>query len=143
MSRLYMLDTNTVSYILKGKSPVARKRLANLAADEVACISIITEFELEYGLAKSPDAVNLARAVRGFLSRIQVLPLGSVEARAYGQLRAKQQAAGRPLESPLACMDMLIAAHAIAVGAILVSGDKVFDYVSGLAGRENWATDMV
>ena len=138
MSRLYMLDTNTVSYILKGKSPAARKRLANLAADEVACISIVTEFELEYGLARSPDAANLGRAVRGFLSRIQVLPLGSVEARAYGQLRAKQQAVGRPLES----MDMLIAAHSIAVGAILVTGDRVFEYVSGLAGRENWASDL-
>jgi tRNA(fMet)-specific endonuclease VapC len=138
MSRLYMLDTNTVSYILKGKSPAARARLAGLGTDEVACISIVTEFELEFGLAKSPNAQNLRRALRGFLARIQILPLGSAEARAYGQLRARQEAAGRPLES----MDMLIAAHAIAVGAILVTRDKVFHYVSGLAGQENWATDL-
>jgi tRNA(fMet)-specific endonuclease VapC len=139
MSRLYMLDTNTVSYILKGKSPAARTRLAALGPDEVACISIITEFELEFGLAKNPNATSLRGALRWFLARIQVLPLGSAEARAYGQLRAQQEAAGRPLES----MDMLIAAHAIAVGAILVTADNVFNTVSGLAGKENWATDLV
>jgi tRNA(fMet)-specific endonuclease VapC len=139
MSRLYMLDTNTVSYILKGNSPAARARLANLGADEVACISIVTEFELEFGLAKKPNAGDLRRALRGFLARIQVLPLGTAEARAYGQPRVRQEAAGRPLES----MDMLIAAHAIAVGAILVTADTVFNSVSGLAGKENWATDLI
>ena len=134
-----MLDTNTVSYILKGKSPAARARLAGLGVDETTCISIVTEFELEFGLAKNQNAENLRHALRGFLGRMQVLTLGSAEARAYGQLRVKQEATGRPLES----MDMLIAAHAIAVGAILVTGDKVFSYVSGLAGMENWATDLV
>jgi len=138
MSRLYMLDTNTVSYILKGKSPAARARLASLGPDEVASISIVTEFELEFGLAKNPNATSLRRALRWFLARIQILPLGSAEARAYGQLRAQQEAAGRPLES----MDMLIAAHAIAVGAILVTADKVFDSVAGLVGKENWATNL-
>jgi tRNA(fMet)-specific endonuclease VapC len=138
MSRLYMLDTNTVSYIVKGKSPAARARLASLGADETACISIVTEFELEFGLARNPNAASLRDALRWFLARVQVLPLGSAEARAYGQLRVKQEAAGRPLES----MDMLIAAHAIAVGAILVTRDKVFTHVPDLAGKENWATDL-
>lgn len=133
-----MLDTNTVSYIIKGKSPVARARLAGLGSDESACISIVTEFELEYGLARRPNAEDLRHALHWFLARIQVLPLGSDEARAYGQLRVKQEAAGRPLES----MDMLIAAHATAAGAILVTGDKVFSYVPRLL-RENWATDLV
>ncbi|HTW79661.1 MAG TPA: type II toxin-antitoxin system VapC family toxin [Terracidiphilus sp.] len=138
MSRLYMLDTNTVSYILKGKSPAARARLASLGPDEVACISIVTELELEFGLAKNPNADALRRALRWFLARIQVLTLGSAEARAYGQLRAQQETAGRPLES----MDMIIAAHAIAVGATMVTADKVFDYVPGLAAKENWASDL-
>jgi tRNA(fMet)-specific endonuclease VapC len=139
MNRLYMLDTNTVSYIIKGKSPVARARLAGLESGEAACISSITEAELEYGLARNPNAKNLRIALRWFLSRMKVLPLGSEEARAYGQLRARQEAAGRPLEN----MDMLIAAHAIAASAILVSGDKVFSHVPELASRENWATDLV
>jgi tRNA(fMet)-specific endonuclease VapC len=139
MTRLYMLDTNTVSYILKGKSPAARVRLANLADDESVCISSVTEAELEYGLSKNPNARHLHVALRWLLSRRRVLPLGSEEARVYGQLRAKQEAAGRPLES----MDMLIAAHAIAVGAILVTGDKAFSTVPELTARENWATDLV
>lgn len=138
MSRLYMLDTNTVSYIVKGKSPAARARLAGLGTDDSACISIVTEFELEFGLAKNPNAEELRHALRWFLARIRVLPLGSAEARAYGRLRVKQQAAGRPLES----MDMLIAAHAIALGAILVTRDAVFSHVPDLVGRENWATDL-
>jgi tRNA(fMet)-specific endonuclease VapC len=137
MSQLYMLDTNTVSYIVKGKSPAARARLAGLGSDESACISIVTEFELEFGLAKNPNAAKLRHALRWFLARIQVLPLGSGEARAYGQLRVQQEAAGRPLESK----DKLIAAHAIAAGAILVTGDKVFSNAPGLM-RENWATDL-
>jgi tRNA(fMet)-specific endonuclease VapC len=139
MSRLYMLDTNTVSYIVKGKSPAARAKLASLGADETACLSIVTEFELEFGLAKNPNAKSLRDSLRWFLARIKVLPLGSAEARAYGRLRVKQEAAGRPLES----MDMLIAAHSIAAGAILVTGDGVFSHVPDLLGRENWATDLV
>jgi len=115
MSRLYMLDTNTVSYILKGKSAAARARLAGLGTDEAACISIVTEFELEFGLVKNPNSESLRSALRGFLARMRVLGLGSAEARAYGQLRVRQEAAGRPLES----MDMLIAAHAIAAGRFL------------------------
>ena len=46
------------SYILKGKSPAARARLAALRADEVACISIVTEFELEFGLAKNENSLQ-------------------------------------------------------------------------------------
>jgi tRNA(fMet)-specific endonuclease VapC len=133
-----MLDTNTVSYIVKGKSLAARARLAGLGPDATACISIVTEFELEFGLAKNPNAKNLRHALRWFLARIRILPLGSTEARAYGQLRVQQEASGKPLES----MDMLIAAHAIAAGAIFVTRDKVFLHVAGLAGRENWATDI-
>ena len=93
---------------------------------------------MEFGLAKSPNAENLRCALQKFLGRMLVLPLGSVEARAYGHLRVKQGAAGRPLES----IDMLIAAHSIAAGAILVTGDRVFSRLPDLVGRENWATDL-
>jgi tRNA(fMet)-specific endonuclease VapC len=137
MSRLYMLDTNTLSYIVKGKSAVARDRLATLGTDEVACISIVTEFELEFGLAKRANTQNLRRSLHWFLSRLNVLGLGSAEARAYGQLRAEQEAAGQTLES----MDMLIAAHAIATGAVLVTSDEVFNQVPRLQ-KENWAPDL-
>ena len=133
-----MLDTNTVSYIIKGTSLAARTKLARLRHDEIGCISIITEAELQYGLAKSPNAHTLRSALGSFLSKIQILPWGRDEALVYGNLRAKQEKAGKPLGN----LDMLIAAHAIAVGAILITNDKAFAHVADLASITNWATDL-
>jgi tRNA(fMet)-specific endonuclease VapC len=59
MKSLYMLDTNMVSYIAKGHSKAARARMLNLGDDEVVCLSVITEAEIRYGLAKRPDAAAL------------------------------------------------------------------------------------
>ncbi len=133
-----MLDTNTVSYIVRGKSPASRAKLANLKHGEIACISAITEGEIQYGLAKNPKATALRSTVEGFVAKIQVLPWGREEAQAYGELRAKQEAAGNQLGN----LDTLIAAHAISVGAILVTNDKVFSRVPDLAAILNWATDL-
>lgn len=138
MIKLYLLDTDTVSYILKGMSPVARAQLANLGSNEAACVSCITEAELWYGLTRVGAGEQRCNALRSFLGRMQVLPWGSEEARAYGIFRSKQEAIGRPL-GPL---DTQIAAHAIAVGAILVSNDAGFKHAVGLAGLCNWVTDM-
>ncbi|MGD0367842.1 MAG: PIN domain-containing protein [Acidobacteriaceae bacterium] len=77
-------------------------------------------------------------ALHSFLGRMQVLAWGRDEAVAYGVLRARQEAMGRPL-GPL---DSEIAAHAIAVGAVLVSSDATFRHAVGLPGLEAWATDL-
>ena len=138
MTRLYMLDTNTVSYILKGMSPAARIRLSTLGPNEVTCISSITEAELWYGLDRIGGGERRRHALRSFVGRIRVLSWGSEEAAAYGTFRAKQEAIGRPL-GPL---DTLIAAHAIAVGAYLVSNDTTFQQAVDLPGLEAWATDL-
>lgn len=138
MMRLYMLDTNTVSYILKGKSQAARARLASLDANEVACISAITEAELWYGLARIGGSKLRIHALRTFLNRMRILSWGSEEAVAYGTFRAKQESLGRPL-GPL---DTQIAAHAISVGAVLISNDSAFHHAANLPGLENWATDL-
>jgi tRNA(fMet)-specific endonuclease VapC len=132
-----MIDTNTVSYIVKGSSPASRAKLAGLQHDEIACISAITEAELQYGVAKSSNATTLRLALEGFLAKIQILAWGRNEAHAYGRLRAKQEAAGRPLGN----LDMLIAAHAVSVGAILVTNDKAFSHVADLPETLKWATD--
>ena len=138
MSQRFMIDTNTVSYIVKGNSPASRAKLARLQHHEIACVSAITEAELQYGLARSPNAKTLRPAMEGFLAKIQILPWGRDEAHTYGRLRAKQEAAVKPLGN----LDMLIAAHAVSVGAILVTNDKAFSYVSDLSGTLNWATDL-
>ena len=137
MSQRFMIDTNTVSYIVKGNSPASRAKLAGLRNDQIACISAITEAELQYGAAKSPNAKTLRPALEGFLAKIQILPWGRDEAHVYGRLRAKQEAAGKPLGN----LDMLIAAHAVSVGAILVTNDKTFSHVADLSAILNWATD--
>jgi tRNA(fMet)-specific endonuclease VapC len=139
MKSLFMLDTNLVSYIAKGYSKAARARMLNLGDDEVACLSVITEAEIHYGLAKRPEATALRERMEWFLAAIKVLPWGRDEARAYGKLRAKLEASGKVLEN----MDMEIAAHAIAAGAILVTNDQVFAQVDDLQASVNWATDLV
>ena len=132
-----MIDTNTVSYIVKGKSPAAREKLAHLKPGEVACISVITEAEIQYGLAKNPNSI-LRSALEGFFAKIQVLPWGREEAQTYGSLRARQEKAGKPLGN----LDMLIAAHAISIRAILVTNDRAFSHLSGLPATVKWATEL-
>jgi tRNA(fMet)-specific endonuclease VapC len=139
MKCLYMLDTNMVSYITKGQSQTARARMLNLEKDEVVCLSAITEAEIHYGLAKRPEAIVLRERMEWFLSAINVLPWGRAEARTYGALRAKLESSGKTLQN----MDMQIAAHAIAVDAILVTNDKAFAQVGDLNRIVNWATDLI
>ena len=133
-----MLDTNMVSCTLKGRSPAARARIASLGPAESACIAAVTEAELLYGIAKLDVGDQRRRLLDWFLLLVTVHPWGRKEAAVYGPLRAKQEAMGRTL-GPL---DMQIAAHSIAAGAILVTHDKAFRQVSDLAGVEDWATDL-
>jgi tRNA(fMet)-specific endonuclease VapC len=132
-----MLDTNIVSDIVKGKSLTARAKLANLKHGEIACISVITEAELQYGLAKTPKATAIRPVVESFIAKIQVLPWGREEALTYGTLRDNQEAAGKALGN----LDMLIAAHAITVGAVLVTNDKGFLQLADLPATVNWSTE--
>ena len=138
MTSLYMLDTNMVSYIAKGHSKAARTRMLNLEEDEVVCLSVITEAEIRIGLAKRPEAVALGERMEWFLAAVKVLPWGREEAKAYGALRARLESSGKTLEN----MDLQIAAHAIATGAVLVTNDKAFAQVDELHATVNWATDL-
>jgi tRNA(fMet)-specific endonuclease VapC len=138
MNVTYLLDTNTLSYIAKGKSPAARARLQSLRAGEVACISSITEAEVRYGLARRPQARALHAAMEALLFKLLILPWGSNEAAVYGRLRAKLEAAGTVLSE----LDLQIAAHAIAIGAVLVTNDHALRRIKDLHGTANWASDL-
>jgi tRNA(fMet)-specific endonuclease VapC len=138
MAVTYLLDTNTVSYIAKGRSAAARQRLLTLGPDETVCISSITEAELRYGLARRPEARQLHRAIEGLLFRLRVMAWGSKEAAAYGLLRARLEVDGIALSG----LDLQIAAHAIAADAVLVTNDRAFLQVSELSKIENWAHDL-
>ena len=133
-----MLDTNIASYLLKGKSPALRERVLSLRPGELACISVVTEAELLYGIAKSGIGEQRTRMLQWFLQLVSIHSWGRQEAVVYGRLRARQEEMGRSL-GPL---DMQIAAHAIALGAVLVSSDKAFAHVPALLRLENWAADL-
>lgn len=131
MSSLYLLDTNTVSHLIKRHPHVTQRLLA--VPVHCVCISAITAGELAFGLAKRPDATALKAAVREFLRHVDVLSWDHAVAQTYGALRADLQKNG----TPLAPLDTQIAAHALHVQAILVSNDKAFLQVDGVA-VEDW-----
>jgi tRNA(fMet)-specific endonuclease VapC len=135
---IYLVDTNTVSYIANGKSPAARLKLAALDPADTACISSITEAELLFGLEKRPAAQKLRPAIEALLFRLTVLPFGRAEAAAYSVLRARLERAGRMLSA----MDLLIAAQAIAAGATLVTSDAAFRHALDRRLLVAWATDL-
>ncbi len=132
-NNLYMLDTNTASYIIKGKLSIVKKHLKSVPMEAV-CVSAITEAELLRGVAKKPEAKHLPLAVNEFLLRVDVLPWDSETAKTYAQLRTICEKEGKPLGT----MDMLIAAHSVAVDATLITNDKAFYNVEHHLMLQDW-----
>ncbi len=131
-----MLDTNMASYVIKGDPPEARLRLAALPMESII-ISVVTQAELLYGLARKGHPVAFSALIREFLNRVKILPWDEGAATVYGNLRASCAAAGVTLSA----LDMLIAAHAIAAKATLVTHDKAFSLVpDGALAVEDWIT---
>ena len=136
---LYILDTNTLSFLVSGRSPSVRKHYIEAeGAGSRMAISAITEAEALFGLAKRPEATRLRAAFGRLFAQLEILPWDSKVARAYGDLRADLSANGKSL----ALMDLLIAAHAIAAGATLVTHDKALLQASGSLRAVDWATDL-
>jgi tRNA(fMet)-specific endonuclease VapC len=127
----YMLDTNTVSHLLREHPAVAGRVVA--VPMVALCISAITAGELLFGLVKRPDAKRLHLAVREFLRRVDVLPWESSTAECYGTVRADMARRGKVL----APLDLLIAAHALSAGAVLVTNDRAFGRMTNLL-VEDW-----
>ena len=134
-----MLDTNTLSYIVRNRSVAARAHLE--AAQEIApvYVSVVTEGEVWYGLAKRPAAHQVAYFMQAALAGLNVLPWTSQEAAVYGMLRADNERAGIAVGG----LDMLIAAHALAVNAVLVTSDAAIARLVGGLVTVNWADDVV
>ena len=130
----FMLDTNTVGYLLRGQPNVARRMAAK--PPERLCLSAVTEGELRYGLAKRPEAAKLLAAAQELLSAIEVLPWTRETARRYGAMRADLERHGKTL-GPL---DLMIAAHALECDATLATSDHAFRFVAELK-LEDWTQD--
>ncbi|MCK1736183.1 type II toxin-antitoxin system VapC family toxin [Bradyrhizobium sp. 138] len=128
----YMLDTNIISDLIRNPQGRAAKRIARVGEDNV-CTSIIVAAELRYGCAKS-GSQRLLKAVEDLLSEIDVLPLDIPADAQYGGIRAEMETAGKPIGGN----DLLIAAHARAIGAAIVTANTdEFGRVRGLK-VENW-----
>ena len=133
MAIRYLLDTNIVSFHIRESSAALRRRLRRVDASTVA-LSVVTEMEIRYGLARNP-ALRIAEMIEDFLAGMTILPLDSDAASAYAQVRAHLEAKGRPI-GPL---DLMIGAHALSIGATLVTNNaKEFRRVPGLR-VEDWS----
>ena len=128
----YMLDTNIVSDLIRNPQGKVAKRIAKLGEGNI-CTSIIVAAELRYGCAKS-GSKRLLKAVEDLLGEINVLPFEVPADTKYGGIRAELEAAGKPIGGD----DLLIAAHAYATGATIVTANTgEFKRILGL-NVENW-----
>jgi tRNA(fMet)-specific endonuclease VapC len=134
VSDFFMLDTDIASYAIKGGFPAVDAHLRRLDAMQV-CISAVTRAELRLGVRRLAGATRLAVRVERFLSGVHTLPWDEIAADQFAEVRAELERGG----APIGVMDTMIAAHAKAVRAILVTNNvKHFRKVKGLS-VENWA----
>ncbi len=127
MATRYLLDTNTVSFHIRESSASLRRRLRRVEASQVA-LSVITEMEIRYGLARNPK-LRIADLIEEFLEGITILPLDSGVAGTYALVRAQLESKGKSI-GPL---DLMIGAHALSLDATLVTNNvKEFRRIRGL-----------
>jgi tRNA(fMet)-specific endonuclease VapC len=131
MNFRYLLDTNAASYAINRKSSAVDRHLAKVRMEELA-ISTVTEGELRYGAARSLSQ-PLQSTVEQFLLGVTILSWDSEAARQYGELRATLEREGRVMGS----LDMMIAAHALALDVILITNDRAFARIRHLK-VEDW-----
>jgi tRNA(fMet)-specific endonuclease VapC len=124
MSRRYLLDTNVVSHIMQGRDAGLLARLTQVPVGQAA-ISSITLAELEYGLHRKGQPQRLRNALTQVLLRMDVLSWDENVATCYGEFCSTLESLGINLSD----FDMMIAAHAVAADAILVSRDRAFAQV--------------
>jgi tRNA(fMet)-specific endonuclease VapC len=130
----YLLDTNMASFVIKGNFPTVRQKLLSIPIQDIA-ISAVTEAELRYGLTRKGSPAALAGVISAFFRRVAILPWDSKAAQAYGDLRTLCSNRGVALSA----LDMMIAAHAVAIKATLVTHDGAFLRVpDGVLTTEDW-----
>jgi tRNA(fMet)-specific endonuclease VapC len=129
----YMLDTDTCSYIIREHPESVLQRFRRLAMAQL-CMSVVTYAELVYGVERSSSRRVNRPIIEDFVRHLDVLDWDSGAADQYGLLRTKLESAG----TPIGAMDMMIAAHAKSIKAVLVTNNqKHFSKVTGLK-IDNW-----
>lgn len=128
----YLLDTNILSDVIKNPQGIAARRISGMDRDDL-CTSIIVAAEMRYGVAKKNSTV-LAERVDLLLQAINVVPLDIDADRYYGRIRLDLEQQGKIIGAN----DLLIAAHALALDAVLVTDNtREFERIDGLKIK-NW-----
>ena len=127
----YLLDTNTVSALVNDPGGPAFQAVRNVGQDQLL-ISVIVLCEIEFGLAKK-QSDRLTRQMREIINTLEIAVFDEACANRYGKLREEMRRIG----FSLAPNDLLIAAHAMTLEAVLVTDDQAFGRVPGLT-TENW-----
>lgn len=131
---LHMLDTDTASYIIKGRPPGVGVKIAAIPPS-MLCVSVMTRAELQYGLKRLPAGHRLHVGVREFLRIVRVLPWDADAADYYAEIRHQLVTTGQAIGE----MDMMIAAHSLAARAVLVTNNvRHYERIPGLA-LVNWS----
>lgn len=130
----YLLDTNTVSYFIRGVDTRLTERVGREMLAQTAAISVITRAELRFGQAALAPDDRRRRAVDLCLNQLMVLPWTSAAADIFGTVKNQLKRKGLPIGD----MDTLIAAHALAEKLILVTHNtRHFENIADLA-LEDW-----
>lgn len=128
----YLLDTNIVSDLVRNPRGRVAQRVGEVGEENVYT-SLIVASELRYGAAKK-GSPRLSAQLESVLRALDVLPLESPADIVYGHLRADLERAGTIIGGN----DLFIAAHAISVGDVLVTGnEREFSRIDDLV-IENW-----
>jgi tRNA(fMet)-specific endonuclease VapC len=128
----YLLDTNILIAMSKERPGLA-ERLGHHPAEAILLSSVVVA-EIEYGIAKSARPEHNRRVFDALLGGFRVVAFDAAAAREYGPIRARLEREGR-LIGPY---DLMIAAHAKALEAVLVTGNTgEFSRVIDLH-VENW-----
>jgi tRNA(fMet)-specific endonuclease VapC len=128
-----LLDTNICIYVIKRKPPEVLQRFLAYAVGDIG-VSSITVAELWYGVQKSGRPAQNREALEQYLLPLVVANFGDEAAEVYGSIRAGLEQLG----TPIGALDMLIAAHALALNVPLVTNNTTeFTRIPGLR-VENW-----
>ncbi len=129
----YMLDTDICIALIRRKSPLLIDRVKSYPPDTLG-ISVVTLAELQYGIAKGNNPKRAQEALLKILAPFEIADFDSEAAMLYGQIRADLESRGEIIGP----YDLQIAAHAKALGVIMVTGNtREFNRVDGLI-VENW-----
>ncbi len=146
MSKIYLLDTNIISYLTDPNSPHRETIKNKLFSLYERAVSIITLYELSYGLAtftNKPDKKLFENGIKFIKEYLNIFPLSVEEIDIFGEIKAKYKPKTGINTKALKKndLDFLIASTAISQGVILVSNDGIFESIVELGFQldyERW-----